>query len=102
MLSLFTAWKIKNKDTILFCHNTIKDFGLFFPFLIDMFVTLKVNVISYDYSSFGVSIGKFSEENTNNEIIQIIEFINQLLNIPLNKLILLDQSLRNIPVLYLC
>ena len=49
-----------------------------------MFVTLKVNVISYDYSSFGVLIGKFSEENTNNEIIQITEFLNQSLNIPLN------------------
>ena len=94
--------KLTNKDTILFCHNTIKDLGSFFPFLIDMFVTLKVNVISYDYSSFGVSIGKFSEENANNEIIQIIEFINQSLNIPLNQLILLGQSLGSIPVLYLC
>ena len=101
MLSLFTAWKIKNKDTILFCHNTIKDFGLFFPFLIDMFITLKVNFFHIIIQVL-VSIGKFSKENTNNEIIQIIEFINQLLNIPLNKLILLDQSLRNIPVLYLC
>ena len=101
MLSLFTAWKIKNKDTILFCHNTIKDFGLFFPFLIDMFITLKVNFFHIIIQVL-VSIGKFSKENTNNEIIQIIEFRNQLLNIPLNKLILLDQSLRNIPVLYLC
>ncbi len=66
-----------------------------------MFITLKVNFFHIIIQVL-VSIGKFSKENTNNEIIQIIEFINQLLNIPLNKLILLDQSLRNIPVLYLC
>ena len=93
--------KLTNKDTILFCHNAIKDLGSYFPFLIDMFITLKVNVISYDYSSFGVSFGKISEENSNCAIIQIIEFLNQSLNIPLNKLILLGESLGTIPVLYI-
>ena len=89
------------KDTILFCHNAINDLGSYFPFLIDMFLTLKVNIISYDYSSFGVSIGKFSEEHLYNEIIQIIEFANKTLYIPFNKIILLGESLGSIPVLYI-
>ena len=45
----FKHEKLTNKDTILFCHNPQNDLGSYYPFFIDIFVILKVNIISYDY-----------------------------------------------------
>lgn len=63
---------------------------------------LKCNIISFDYSGYGLSNGSPIQNEIISDYETIIGFCKNFLNIPLNNLILMGQSLGNVPLLYFC
>lgn len=70
------------------------------PFLFDLSTQLKINIICYDYSGFGKSIGKPSENEIKNDIISVIDFANNFLISSNEKIILFGNSLGSVPTLH--
>ena len=65
LLKIERKEKIKNKKNkaILYSHENGKDLFLILPFLIDLSIQAKCNIISYEYIGFGCSLGKPTEKN---------------------------------------
>lgn len=78
----------KNKPTIIFSHGNSCDIGVIYPFLIDMSIQLKTDVISYDYSGYGCSEGTPSEKEIYSDIEQVMDFAIQGLGLRLESIIL--------------
>ena len=45
--------------TIIFSHGNATDIGQMRDFLLDLRKRLKVNIVAYDYSGYGLSSGEF-------------------------------------------
>ena len=55
--------KNKKNKIILYSHENGKDLFLILPFLIDLSIQGKCNVISYEYIGYGRSLGKPTQKN---------------------------------------
>jgi len=51
------------KTTLLWSHGNAMDIGELYFSLIQLVMTLRVNVVAYDYSGYGMSTGRPSEAN---------------------------------------
>ncbi|KAI3435312.1 uncharacterized protein J3R85_006242 [Psidium guajava] len=51
-------------STLLYSHGNATDIGQMYELFIDLSIHLKVNLMGYDYSGYGQSSGKPSENNT--------------------------------------
>ena len=69
---------IEKRKLILYSHENGTDLFRILPFLIDLSIQIKCDIISYDYEGFGRSNGKASE----NSFINIYQYI---IDIILNK-----------------
>ncbi|OIW06547.1 hypothetical protein TanjilG_29968 [Lupinus angustifolius] len=61
------AMYIKNQTaslTVLYSHGNAADLGQLYDLFIQLSVHFKVNIMGYDYSGYGQSSGKPSEQNT--------------------------------------
>lgn len=59
----------------------------------DIALFLNCDIICYDYSGYGISGGKPSEDALKDNIISLIDYIHIKMNVPLKKIILLGFSL---------
>ncbi|XXG88880.1 hypothetical protein AAC387_Pa12g1026 [Persea americana] len=51
-------------STLLYSHGNAADLGQMYELFIRLSIYLKVNLMGYDYSGYGQSTGKPSEQNT--------------------------------------
>lgn len=51
-------------STLLYSHGNATDIGQMYELFVDLSIHLKVNLMGYDYSGYGQSSGKPSENNT--------------------------------------
>jgi hypothetical protein len=77
-----------HKPTIIFSHGNSCDIGVIYPFLIDLSIQLKADVISYDYSGYGCSEGSPSEKEINTDVEQVMDFAIHGLGLKLESIIL--------------
>lgn len=85
-----TSSQIDNNDktTLLLSHANSCDLGSLYPDLIDMSVQLKMDIITYDYSGFGRSTGKFSKDEMYNDLETVLTEYVIKANIRLENVIL--------------
>ena len=90
----------KNKITIVYSHDTLTTLSSLYPTLIYLSYRLQCNIMSYDYSGFGISSGSFSP----NEMISDCECVPTLLDyrgVPLSSVVLIGHTLGAVPSMYL-
>ena len=92
----------KNNNTIIFSHSNQTTLGEEYSFLIDLSLMLKCDIISFDYSGYGLSNGIPNDNEILSDFKIVIYFSKDVLNISMNNLILMSQSLGNVPLLYFC
>jgi len=90
--------KHKTSDHIMiFSHGNACDIGTIYNSGITLSKILKMDVILYDYTGYGISPHKPSETNTYKDLEAVIAFAVGRLNYPLNKIILTGFSLGSGP-----
>ena len=88
------------KYTIIYSHGNAEDLGTLYPFL----NTLKqhgFSVLGYDYSGYGLSSGKPTEDNTYRDVIAAYNYATEKLHIPANHIISMGHSLGTGVAVYL-
>ena len=90
-----------NNLTIVYSHDINTDIGKIFPILLDMCQNLKCDFVTYDYSGYGKSEGKPHLDKFNNDLEEVINFINTQLCIPFENLILYGKFIGCHPSIYI-
>lgn len=83
--------------TIIYSHGNSTDIGQVRGSVIDLSFHLKVNILLFEYTGYGASSGKPSEEDTYADIRAAHDYATLQLGIPWNKIILYGQSLGSGP-----
>ena len=92
----------QNKNlTIVYSHDINTDIGKIYPVLLDMCQNLKCDFITYDYSGYGRSEGKPLLDKFNNDLDEVVKFINSQLCIPFENLILYGKFIGCHPSIYI-
>ena len=92
----------QNKNlTIVYSHDINTDIGKIYPVLLDMCQNLKCDIITYDYSGYGRSEGKPLLDKFNNDLEEVVNFINSQLCIPFENLILYGKFIGCHPSIYI-
>ena len=96
---------IKNKNnlgenTIIFSHSHLSTLGEEYPFLIDLSLMLKCDIISFDYSGYCLSNGSSDIFEILVDYQTIVNFSINILGVNMNKMFLMSHSLGNIPLIY--
>lgn len=87
--------------TILFSHANAEEIGRIINSIKEFGITLKVNVLCYEYSGYGQATGKASEENTYEDIHDAYKFLIKKKKISDENIIVFGRSLGTGPSLYL-
>ncbi|KAM0873287.1 hypothetical protein ACQ4PT_038161 [Festuca glaucescens] len=87
--------------TVLYSHGNAADLGQLYDLFVQLKVNLKVNLMGYDYSGYGASTGKPSEENTYADIEAVYQCLETEYGISQENLILYGQSVGSGPTLHL-
>ena len=88
------------KMTLLISHSTSVDLGIIFPRLCDFATTLKCDIISYDYTGYGCSIGKPNYNSLKNDLITVLNFCTNTFDIKYENIVLLSFNIGAIPSIY--
>ena len=87
--------------TILYCHENETDILRLVPFLIDLSLQMKCDIISFDYLGFGDS----NIKPKNNTILEdgeyAIKFANEHMNYKIENLILMGKGIGAMPAIHL-
>ena len=78
---------------ILYSHENNTDIVELFPFLIDLSIQNKCNIISYDYRGFGCSSSKSNEKNFTNSYEYAINFALNYLNYKIENILLMGRDI---------
>ncbi|KRZ78988.1 Alpha/beta hydrolase domain-containing protein 17C [Trichinella papuae] len=84
------------EETDVACDNAV-DFGMVITTLYNIAETLSLDVISYDYPSYGLSTGKLSEKHLYRSIQLVYNFMSNKLGIDGQKIIIWEKSLGTVP-----
>ena len=96
------AKQVKDSNVLLlYSHNNKEDLGTVFPFLVDLSVQLKSDVVSYDYSGYGQSEGKPSLDEVNTDIEQVMDYCVNNLGYEIENTVLIGKTFGVFPTLYL-
>ncbi|KAJ0679920.1 putative serine aminopeptidase, S33, alpha/Beta hydrolase [Helianthus annuus] len=87
--------------TLLYSHGNAADIGQMYDLFIDLSIHLKLNLIGYDYSGYGRSSGKPSEQNTYADIEAAYKCLEETYNTKQEDIILYGQSVGSGPTIYL-
>ncbi|KQJ95293.1 alpha/beta hydrolase domain-containing protein 17C isoform X1 [Brachypodium distachyon] len=87
--------------TVLYSHGNAADLGQLYDLFVQLKVNLKVNLMGYDYSGYGASTGKPSEENTYADIEAVYQCLETEYGISQENVILYGQSVGSGPTLHL-
>ena len=97
IVALHVPCPTKAKITILHSHGNAVDLGIMCSFYCDLSESLKVNVLGYDYSGYGLSTGKPSIRNTFADIRACSKYLVQDLHVDPNDIVLYGQSVGSGP-----
>ena len=86
-----------NIKAILYSHENGTDLFRILPFLIDLSIQAKCDVISYDYFGFGCSTGKPNEKNFLNIYETIIKAALKNFNYLIDNILLMGKDIGAIP-----
>lgn len=89
------------KMTILYSHGNAADLGQMYELFCQLSVHLKVNLMGYDYSGYGQSSGKPSEQNTYADIEAAYRCLEETYGVKEEDVILYGQSVDSGPTLEL-
>ncbi|XP_020584841.1 protein ABHD17B-like [Phalaenopsis equestris] len=87
------------KLTVLYSHGNAADIGQIYELFIELSVHLRVNLIGYDYSGYGQSTGKPSEQNTFADIEAVYKCLEETYGTTSQDIILYGQSVGSGPTL---
>ncbi|KAL1239199.1 Alpha/beta hydrolase domain-containing protein 17C [Trichinella pseudospiralis] len=89
--------KQPSRKVILYSHDNAVDLGMVLTTLYNIAETLNLDVISYDYPSYGLSTGKLSEKHLYRSIQCVYNFMSNKLGIDDQKIIIWGKSLGTVP-----
>ncbi|CAG0893636.1 unnamed protein product [Darwinula stevensoni] len=101
IVTLFVRSSKDPKQTIMFSHGNAEDLGLKIDFLLELSDETNSNVFSYDYSGYGRSTGKPSEENLYADIKAAWDVLRSRHGIPEENIVLYGRSLGSVPTVRL-
>ncbi|RXH70934.1 hypothetical protein DVH24_015556, partial [Malus domestica] len=87
--------------TLLYSHDNAADLGQLYDLFLQLNLSLRVNLIGYDYSGYGASTGKPSETNTYADIEAVYECLGTEYGVSQEDLILYGQSVGSGPTPHL-
>ena len=83
----------QKRKLILYSHENGTDLFRILPFLIDLSVQIKCDIISYDYIGFGRSNGKPTETNFLNSYQEIMDIILNKFNYQMENVLLIGRGI---------
>ncbi|KAL3636652.1 hypothetical protein CASFOL_018951 [Castilleja foliolosa] len=86
-------------STVLYSHGNAADLGQMYELFIELSIHLRVNLLGYDYSGYGQSSGKPSENNTYADIEAAYKCLEENYGTKQEDLILYGQSVGSGPTL---
>uniref|UniRef100_A0A7N0TQE9 AB hydrolase-1 domain-containing protein n=1 Tax=Kalanchoe fedtschenkoi TaxID=63787 RepID=A0A7N0TQE9_KALFE len=87
------------RSTLLYSHGNAADLGQMYGLLIELSIHLRVNLLGYDYSGYGQSTGKPSEQNTYADIEAAYKCLEESYGVKQEDIILYGQSVGSGPTL---
>jgi hypothetical protein len=91
----------KFNKTIIYSHGKNETLGSIYSLLYNLSSQLKCNILAYDYSGYGLSDGYPTSIEINNNIIKVINFANNILNLNNNDIILMSNEYGCFPTINL-
>ena len=88
-------------NVILYCHENGTDLLRLVPFLIDLSLQMKCDIVSFDYSGFGCSSGKSSLDKIISDGEYVLKFIFSELNTKNENIILFGKGIGAMSAIYL-
>ncbi|KAG0455238.1 hypothetical protein HPP92_024530 [Vanilla planifolia] len=88
-------------STLLYSHGNAADLGQMYELFIELSILLRVNLMGYDYSGYGQSSGKPSEQNTYADIDAVYKCLIESYGAKEENIILYGQSVGSGPTLEL-
>ncbi|XP_015967526.1 uncharacterized protein LOC107491236 [Arachis duranensis] len=95
---------VKNKRatlTLLYSHGNAADIGHMYPIFTQLSLHLRLNLMGYDYSGYGQSSGKASEQDTYADIEAAYRCLKEKFGVKEEDIILYGQSVGSGPTLEL-
>ncbi|XP_078434170.1 uncharacterized protein LOC144705399 [Wolffia australiana] len=86
-------------STLLYSHGNAADLGQMYELFVELSIHLRVNLLGYDYSGYGQSSGKPSEQNTYADIEAAYECLQKCYGAKEEDIILYGQSLGSGPTI---
>ncbi|XP_049383196.1 uncharacterized protein LOC125847600 [Solanum stenotomum] len=86
-------------STLLYSHGNAADLGQMYELFIELSIHLRVNLLGYDYSGYGQSTGKPSEQNTYADIEAAYKCLEENYGTKQEDVILYGQSVGSGPTL---
>ncbi|RDY03974.1 Protein ABHD17C, partial [Mucuna pruriens] len=86
-------------STLLYSHGNATDLGQMYDLFIQLSIHLRLNLIGYDYSGYGQSSGKPSEQNTYADIEAVYKCLEESYGTKQEDIILYGQSVGSGPTL---
>ncbi|XP_068486163.1 uncharacterized protein [Phaseolus vulgaris] len=86
-------------STLLYSHGNAADLGQMYELFIQLSIHLRVNLMGYDYSGYGQSSGKPSEQNTYSDIEAAYKCLEESYGAKQEDIILYGQSVGSGPTL---
>ena len=83
----------KSKKAIIYSHENDTDIIKLLPFLIDLSVQNKCNIISYDYRGFGCSSSKSNDNNFLNSYEYTMNYALNYLNYKIENILLIGRDI---------
>ncbi|PSS30543.1 Protein ABHD17C like [Actinidia chinensis var. chinensis] len=85
--------------TVLYSHGNAADLGQMYELFSELSIHLRVNLMGYDYSGYGQSTGKPSEQNTYADIEAAYRCLRETYGVKEEEVILYGQSVGSGPTL---
>ncbi|KAH7670655.1 putative alpha/beta hydrolase protein [Dioscorea alata] len=86
-------------STLLYSHGNAADLGQMYELFLELSIHLRVNLLGYDYSGYGRSSGKPSEQNTYADIEAAFKCLEENFGAKEEEIILYGQSVGSGPTL---
>ncbi|KAK1314606.1 hypothetical protein QJS10_CPA06g01261 [Acorus calamus] len=86
-------------STLLYSHGNAADLGQMYELFVELSIHLRVNLVGYDYSGYGQSTGKPSENNTYADIEAVYKYLVKNYGVKEEEVILYGQSVGSGPTL---
>ena len=87
--------------TILFSHGNAEDLGMIYDWFREVARVLNVNVMSYDYTGYGLSDGEPAEERVYADVEAAFDYLTEVVNLRPNQIVLYGRSLGGGPSTYM-